>query len=226
MKVLAPVICYGIFDFTNVDVFPWGRETLRDVITGKELTVDFNGEQISISNLYASHQLVPTQLLLLSEAVMALVAQAGGSSASIGGPNKHSLEECLLTTPTNFWKLVSDKRKQIDLLEAHDSLKGVLLPGLATAPDPESLYTMANLRHMLDRMDLVCLPSFKEYNTINYKPLQFEIATRSDVTGARGKCYVLHVNRFAKSDWLTLCTTIYISYVYRLTVHGSECLFV
>ena len=161
--MLTPVTCYSEYDFTEVDEFPWEQESLVDVMTGMELTVNFEKEQISVSRVYACHRLVPTQLLVLSE--------TGG------------LSTFLLTTPVSFWNLVADSKQQRNLLAAHPSLGAVLLPGLAMAPVPESADNILSLQRMVTRMRLTPLPSLKEYDTINYKPLQFEIATEAGVTG-------------------------------------------
>jgi len=163
MYVLAPITCYSKYDFTKVDEYPWEENSLIDVLSGEELHVEFEEKQMSVSDVYKCHNLVPTQLILLSE---------------IG-----SMSNFLITTPYMFWKLVGDIQQQKDLLAKHPKLGAVLLPGLAMAPVPESADIMLSLQRMVNRMGLNPLPSLTEYDTINYKPLQFYTATKYGVTG-------------------------------------------
>lgn len=180
-KLLAPIAIYSdITDFTEVHAaYPWGAEPLMDACTGRELDVSYNDQMLSLRRLHEQWHLVPTQLLLLSEAITTTVAFAH----DVGQLSLSLPHNVLLTTAESFWKLVSSEDEQDSLLTKHPKVHAILLPGLATAPDPEDPLIMLQLGRMAQRMDARCLPQLQEYGAINYKPIQFQIAQRAGVAG-------------------------------------------
>ena len=181
-KLLVPVVIYSdILDFTEVPegAFPWGVEPLMDACTDRELQVKFGDQMLSLSLLHEQKHLVPTQLLLLSEAITTKVDFEHG----VGQLSLSLQQNVLLTTADSFWELVSSEEEQDTLLAKHPKVHAMLLPGLATAPDPEDPMIMQLLSRMAQRMDARCLPQIQEYGAINYKPVQFQIAEHAGVAG-------------------------------------------
>ena len=61
------------------------------------------------------------------------------------------------------------------------SIKVIMLPGLAMAPSPQSPETLVAVSRMAARLQADCLPSLAEYDAINYKPLQFQLAASGGI---------------------------------------------
>jgi hypothetical protein len=77
-KILVPITIYSKHDFTVMQHQPFSSP-IMDSITKEPLIIQYDNVKINLQDLHASKQLVPTQLLLVKEAIETKITMTQGA---------------------------------------------------------------------------------------------------------------------------------------------------